>query len=646
MLSSILWVSMLSLFWRLFCAQIEFEAHAAIESKDYLPFREDDSSSAEGHIAWYEGEQQPFVNYRPLASEPGPDNFTKGWIGAISPAIGDTPISLLSFPGTHNTISRDLSKHLSSQDNLPPWVNSLIKTFSWAVDIGGFVRDQAVTQYISLTQQLDAGIRFIDFRVMYDSLEGNGKNMAWYGIHSVLTEKHAYEYVKDIKDWLDKNPTEVIFIFVSRHGSATDTGQEQYPKVDIATKRALWHNITTTFRNADSADGTSMMVNTTQFPWNGMDTTMNNLVKAGQRIFLMASDWQEFTDSSEVAMNTAETLQNEGWSDVEHVSTNWRQNIERFFHVEERMEQYRRENKFLLVNMAAEPTEKTITALAYFHFTAGAIEDLRKKCYNAYGLDYNRRCFRELLSMSQFYNYHSQYAIQYAWVQNFSLPNALYVDAVTPDGLILTGTRNHRDNIDNLDCTQEVWGACGSFQCPKDETPRPNEHAHLFVHQPPLGTARGTTYDTSGKENGICWDPFHSKIKCCRDVNYEIALASNKTRRALPTAGFSYVDLFARYNVGVACRGREDTEACKDALALTEPRRFANELLTFSDRISGRSPQFIQGAQEELEVATSTFVLDESWTVEQEKLQVVVQTNEQQFFDKPDDADNIFTRWF
>ncbi len=32
---------------------------------------------------------------------------------------------------------------------------------------GDFIRNQSATQVLNITQQLDAGVRFVDFRIMY-----------------------------------------------------------------------------------------------------------------------------------------------------------------------------------------------------------------------------------------------------------------------------------------------------------------------------------------------------------------------------------------------------------------------------------------------------------------------------------------------
>lgn len=94
-------------------------------------------------------------------------------------------------------------------------------------------------QGLNITQQLDSGIRFIDFRIMYtagpntsESLHGVIPNRSaltalpradytdydWYCMHFGETNHKAVTYLEAIRDWLQAHPTEIVMIWFSKHG--------------------------------------------------------------------------------------------------------------------------------------------------------------------------------------------------------------------------------------------------------------------------------------------------------------------------------------------------------------------------------------------------------------------------------------------
>merc|ERR1711959_427887 len=103
-------------------------------------------------------------------------------------------------------------------------------------------RRNAQTQALNISAQLDNGIRFLDFRAMleYDSKE-------WYGLHMLMTNQPAITYLSQIKDWIVAHPTELVTLWISKHGSECATGNGAYPNVSIAEKQAFWARIETLF---------------------------------------------------------------------------------------------------------------------------------------------------------------------------------------------------------------------------------------------------------------------------------------------------------------------------------------------------------------------------------------------------------------
>lgn len=90
-------------------------------------------------------------------------------------AFGSSTLLDLSLPGTHDSMTYDLSLTISDDaiyhmglldDALHASSGGLLNILPG--DIEEFLRLQSKTQQLNIVQQLDNGIRFIDFRIMMD----------------------------------------------------------------------------------------------------------------------------------------------------------------------------------------------------------------------------------------------------------------------------------------------------------------------------------------------------------------------------------------------------------------------------------------------------------------------------------------------
>ena len=97
---------------------------------------------------------------------------------------------------------------------------------------------------MNITAQLDNGVRFIDFRMMY---EYSDPVSDWYSIHFLQSNNLAIEYFKEIRLWMDMHPEEIVVLWLSKHGSTCATGENQYPETSIAEKQAFWSEIESVF---------------------------------------------------------------------------------------------------------------------------------------------------------------------------------------------------------------------------------------------------------------------------------------------------------------------------------------------------------------------------------------------------------------
>ena len=121
--------------------------------------------------------------------------------------------------------------------------------------------------------------------------EGNGD---WYSLHCLESNKLALEYLKELKNWMLSHPSEVVVLWMTKHGSEDATGDDAYPGVKPSDKQAYWSQI------VDLMDG--LIIDTTVSSPNS--TAINDLVARGHRLIPYVGDYAEFTgDLSKYAMD-------------------------------------------------------------------------------------------------------------------------------------------------------------------------------------------------------------------------------------------------------------------------------------------------------------------------------------------------------
>mmetsp|Transcript_1194 Transcript_1194/g.2773 ORF Transcript_1194/g.2773 Transcript_1194/m.2773 type:complete len:334 (+) Transcript_1194:81-1082(+) len=93
--------------------------------------------------------------------------------------FGNLTILDICLPGTHDTLSYDLSLEISD-DGLDMYtrLDSILHYFSGGAvqllpgDIESFLRDQSMTQRLDVTAQLNGGVRFLDVRITLEDQGG------------------------------------------------------------------------------------------------------------------------------------------------------------------------------------------------------------------------------------------------------------------------------------------------------------------------------------------------------------------------------------------------------------------------------------------------------------------------------------------
>jgi len=228
-----------------------------------------------------------------------PPALLPNWMGTFYEAgiLDQVRLVDLSLPGSHDSLSYDLSLTVSEDgiDSLKR-IAHLLHTLSGGMlhllpgDLEEFFRMQGKTQQLTLSQQLDNGIRFIDIRIMLEH-----DKHEWYSIHFMQSVHPAEDYMRQIRRWLDDHPHEIIVVWLSKHGSTTATGQSAYPGVTTAEKQQFWKKFIAIF------DG--LLLHTTESSI--FNTSMAQLIERNHRVIAFVSDYEEFTQHSPHALDAA-----------------------------------------------------------------------------------------------------------------------------------------------------------------------------------------------------------------------------------------------------------------------------------------------------------------------------------------------------
>ncbi|XP_073920304.1 PI-PLC X domain-containing protein 1 isoform X3 [Castor canadensis] len=108
----------------------------------------------------------------------------------------------------------------------------------------------SVTQTLDVTEQLDAGVRYLDLRIAHMA-DGSEKNLHF--VHMVYTSALVEDTLTEISEWLESHPREVL-ILACRNFEGMDDDLHEYlttciknifgdllcPRGDVPTLRQLW----------------------------------------------------------------------------------------------------------------------------------------------------------------------------------------------------------------------------------------------------------------------------------------------------------------------------------------------------------------------------------------------------------------------
>lgn len=343
-----------------------------------------------------------------------PAPMTGVFVG-IGTVDGFSQLSLFS-------LSYDLSLIVSKEGlSTFGWLSNILHTLSGRHLLNGelenFFRMQAKTQQLTISQQLDNGIRFLDIRLMHEEAQ-------WYSIHFMQSKETILTYFNQIKDWMDRHPDEVVVMWLSRHGNAQATGEEQYPNVPVQVRRELWQQLTLLF---------SGMLFDSKI-CNIFTDSIERLLINKCRVVPFVSDYVLFTGKSNFALDAVRIVNS--WDKNGGIFSEAVQNQEHctyFDQIRQHNERAKSRGLFTLRGMNSQSNRQQILSAAQQRFL-GWIVNFRCKLK---GMNDTKWCPDNLLDVAQLSSYYNQHVLDSA--EDF--PHAFYLDALDYNGTIRTGSQ-------------------------------------------------------------------------------------------------------------------------------------------------------------------------------------------------------------
>ena len=286
----------------------------------------------------------------------------------------------------------------------------------------------------------------------------------WRCLHLLQTKELAKTYFHRIRTWIEDHDTEIVVIWISKHGDDAATGSDQYPDVTVEEKQAYWKYITDIFEGRLFDSSVSSL----------QDTPIKTLLERKHNVILLASDYVEFTNSSNLALDTKVMLNNE-LSENYPMEVAREGNINAFSNGKVHREADSSGGSFWLRSQSGEGPRETQKYVAELHLEGQGTEKYEEECSSAFAIpNMTKWCPDTLMQQSQLHNYYLQRDLEEAYQNikagnsSWDFPHAFYLDAVDSDGGIRVGTAENGFGPSEVTCAHVLWTDCTGSQpkCP------------------------------------------------------------------------------------------------------------------------------------------------------------------------------------
>ena len=237
------------------------------------------------------------------------------WMGDLLPIIGNSTLFDLSVVRTHNTGSQRMTTTISDNSEQitaeeASIIHDITVTKLGAATVGRFTQLWAIVQGQDFIDQLDAGVRFIDFRMIYTAPWNSSSAHAhdWYINHRAQTKETAMWYLRalractrrggrtgklpgcvprpqiatlctPLRTGMDAHPREILRMRVSRHAGDT------FPGTPDSALENFFSGFVDLFGD--------VLHDHTRYP--SANTTVGELVRGNQRMHVSLAAYAQMT---------------------------------------------------------------------------------------------------------------------------------------------------------------------------------------------------------------------------------------------------------------------------------------------------------------------------------------------------------------
>ncbi|XP_071961416.1 PI-PLC X domain-containing protein 3-like [Antedon mediterranea] len=138
-----------------------------------------------------------------MATSCGAD-ANSSWMENMPPQLRCQPLKNIAIPGSHNSFSYSLKVNSPVSPCSPDTIRNLVSVFGKTAC--KIVHNWSVTQTLTIKEQLNCGIRYLDLRVATSKTE-EGLFFV-HGLYGCSVETGLGE----IKDWVDNHPNEILLL--------------------------------------------------------------------------------------------------------------------------------------------------------------------------------------------------------------------------------------------------------------------------------------------------------------------------------------------------------------------------------------------------------------------------------------------------
>ncbi|XP_063161102.1 PI-PLC X domain-containing protein 1 [Candoia aspera] len=129
------------------------------------------------------------------------------WMSDLPESLWAVPLSNLSLPGSHDAMTYCLDKESKVSVNGSKLLQFMDEHMHCIVH--PIILRWSITQDLTVLEQLDAGIRYFDFRIAH---KPDDPSMKLYFVHMLYTTVEVEVVLWDILQWLRNHPWEVVIL--------------------------------------------------------------------------------------------------------------------------------------------------------------------------------------------------------------------------------------------------------------------------------------------------------------------------------------------------------------------------------------------------------------------------------------------------